>query len=383
MGMMMIRSTGMLLKALAMVAGLGLAGLPMAHASAKVPETKPGRIVIVGDAHGDFDQYAALLMEAEVINERGSWTGGETVLVQLGDVIDRGDKSRNILDLLKSLQKQAPRSGGSVQFVIGNHEAMNVKGDLRYVTAGEFASYETPQSSVARDDYYERYKTYLRDNLEDGKWLTFDDVFRADWDKKHPLGWVEHRQAWAPDGVYGKWVIEQKAVIKLGNLLFVHGGISPKYARASLKEINEAVTKDLKAGQDEAATITNESDGPMWYRGMAQNPPAEEASNVDAVLQHYSVDHVITGHTPLTEAITPRFGGKVIVADVGLAEYYGNAFAYVEVIDGVLYAVQRGQRLVLPMAEGAPLKAYLEKARSLEADAPRLNAYMESLFPAN
>ncbi|TNE60301.1 MAG: protein-tyrosine-phosphatase [Alphaproteobacteria bacterium] len=371
-----------LMKVVALVAGFVVVANPSALASAKVPETQPGRVVVIGDAHGDIDQYLAILMEAEVVNERGLWTGGETILVQLGDVVDRGAKSRKILDLLKSLQKQAPRSGGSVQFVIGNHEAMNIKGDLRYVSAGEYESYETWNSGQQRDAYFERYKSYLRENREGGKIMNFDEAYRAEWNETHPLGWVEHRQAWAPDGLYGKWTIEQKGVIKLGNLLFVHGGISPKYARSSIKEINDLVSKDLKAGQDVPATITNEADGPMWYRGMAQHSQEQEAANVDMVLQHYGVDHVIMGHTPLAEVIIPRFNGKVIVADVGLSEYYGSAFAFVEVVDGTLYANQRGQRLALPMDGGAALKAYLEKARSLEESHTRLDAYMDALYPA-
>ena len=105
------------------------------------PWTGVGRIIAVGDVHGDYEQFTAVLASAGLIDGNGNWTGGKTHLVQTGDVVDRGPDSRAVMDLLMKLEKQAAAAGGAVHALIGNHEAMNVYGDLRYVSPGEFASY--------------------------------------------------------------------------------------------------------------------------------------------------------------------------------------------------------------------------------------------------
>lgn len=101
----------------------------------------PGRrIIAVGDLHGDLAQTRSALEMAGVLSSYGpdSWIGGETVVVQLGDILDRGEDEIAILSLLRSLDIQAKSSGGAVFQVNGNHETMNVEGDFRYVDPGAF-----------------------------------------------------------------------------------------------------------------------------------------------------------------------------------------------------------------------------------------------------
>jgi hypothetical protein len=97
------------------------------------------RIVAVGDVHGDYQQFVTVLRSASVIDERDTWIGGATHLVQTGDIPDRGPDTRKIFELLQRLEKQAKKDKGMVHALIGNHEAMNVYGDLRYVTPEEYA----------------------------------------------------------------------------------------------------------------------------------------------------------------------------------------------------------------------------------------------------
>jgi hypothetical protein len=104
------------------------------------------RVVAVGDVHGDYDAFVAILRAAEVIDSKGRWSGAKTHLVQTGDVLDRGADSRKAMDLLMSLEKQAAKAGGRVHALIGNHEAMNMYGDLRYADPGEFAAFKTADS---------------------------------------------------------------------------------------------------------------------------------------------------------------------------------------------------------------------------------------------
>ena len=98
------------------------------------------RVVAVGDVHGDYGGFVEVLRSAGVIDQKLRWTGGKTHLVQTGDVPDRGADSRKAMDLLMNLEKQAAKAGGQVHALIGNHEAMNLYGDLRYTVPGEFAA---------------------------------------------------------------------------------------------------------------------------------------------------------------------------------------------------------------------------------------------------
>ena len=107
-------------------------------------------------------------------------------------------------------------------------------------------------------------------------------------------------------------------------------------------------------------------DGPLWYRGMAQHPEDAEAANVETALAAQAVNHVIIGHTFTEGAVLPRFGGKVIQIDVGLAAYYGGRQACLLVENGKLFSIHRGERLELPLGGDEELLDYLEKAAALD-----------------
>src|SRR5690606_8212123 len=114
-----------------------------AAASAQPPSRQPApnRLVVVARVHGAHDQLDSLLESAGLVDERLGWSGGDAVLVSLGDLLDRGAESRKVIDLMMRLEREAPRSGGAVHVLLGNHEAMNLIGDLRYVSAAEYAAF--------------------------------------------------------------------------------------------------------------------------------------------------------------------------------------------------------------------------------------------------
>ena len=80
------------------------------------------RIVAIGDVHGDYDSYLTTLREAGVVNRRGKWVAGNTHLVQVGDIPDRGPDTLKIIGHLQKLEKQAKKAGGQLHLLIGNHE---------------------------------------------------------------------------------------------------------------------------------------------------------------------------------------------------------------------------------------------------------------------
>jgi hypothetical protein len=104
------------------------------------------RIVAIADVHGGYAQFVAILKATGLIDTGDRWSGGKTHFVQTGDIIDRGADSRKALDLLKRLEGEAPRAGGRVHALLGNHETMRMLGDYRYVSAGEYAAFQDDKS---------------------------------------------------------------------------------------------------------------------------------------------------------------------------------------------------------------------------------------------
>jgi hypothetical protein len=176
------------------------------------------RIVAVGDLHGDYDEFVAVLQSAGLVNRGADWIGGKTHLVQLGDVPDRGPNPRKIMDLLIKLEKQAQRAGGYVHALIGNHETMNIYGDLRYTTPREFAEFRDARSERNRQHYYDQVVMEMRKKAEaEGSKVVIDEAFRQKWEAEHPLGWVEQRVAFGPNGEYGNWIRGHNTVVRIND----------------------------------------------------------------------------------------------------------------------------------------------------------------------
>lgn len=327
----------------------------------------PERIVAVGDVHGDYGQFVRLLRAVGVIDQRDRWSGGKTHLVQTGDVLDRGSDSRKVMDLLMRLDRPARRAGGAVHTLIGNHEAMNVYGDLRYVSAGEFNAFRTPRSEEIRSHFYEQHVEELKRNPPPEGLPEFDKAFREKWEASRPLGYFEHRVAFGPNGDYGKWIRGNDAVIRVGDTLFLHGGISPKYAALSADEINLQVHEELKDFSKLQTGLVVDSEGPLWYRGLAQENEATLQDHVQRVLDAFGVKRIVIGHTPQPGVVVPRFGGKVVLIDIGLSEAYGGNLACLILEQGKAYPFHRGQKLELPASsDNQQVIAYLEKAAALD-----------------
>jgi hypothetical protein len=331
------------------------------------PDTFTGveRIVAVGDVHGGYDELVALLRQAKVLDRRARWIGGRTHLVQTGDLLDRGPHSKKVMDLLMRLEGQALKAGGRVHALLGNHEVMNLLGDLRYVSPGEYAAFVTSQSEDVRQRAYALLADPVRKD---------DRFYRQQWEAQHPLGWVEHRLAFGSSGKYGNWLRERNTVVKIDDYLFLHGGISPRLAESSVREINERVRAELQQQEPLTSGLVIDADGPLWYRGLALDPPQTLGPHLDRVLAHYGVKHIVVSHTTTPGAVLPRMDGKVLLIDVGLSEHYGARPACLVVERSTPYALHRGDMLRLPMGPGANLVHYLRAAAALDPPPSPLNA---------
>lgn len=333
----------------------------------------PSRIVAIADVHGAYQQLVTLLQRAGLIDARLRWTGGSATLVQTGDVIDRGARSRECLDLLMTLERQAPKKGGAVVPLLGNHEVMNIMGELRYVTPDIYRTFATGSSERRRQQAYREYLKFLAAHAGHGHAAVAPvaDPERATWMEEHPPGFVEHRDAFGPEGKYGRWLRVHHAVVQIGDGAFLHGGLSPTFEIPGIRQLDERVTAELtmfdsvwralvegkviwrymtlneaaKFVAEEAAWLQGAGlsaapavvaamqrlidranwmvatfpDGPLWYRGLAEEPEDKLMEGVTAMLARLQLRYVVVGHTPQSSSeIVPRFGSRVFLLDTGM-----------------------------------------------------------------
>jgi hypothetical protein len=341
-----------LLKRLRVLAAALVVVIPaMAVAGPAPPPAR--RIVAVGDLHGDFAAWRAIAMDARLVDGRGRWSGGDAVFVQTGDVVDRGPDGLKIVQDLMRLQGEAAKAHGKVLALVGNHEAMNVTGDLRYVSAADFAAYATSRSEQVREATYAANKAALEAAYRQKDPALTPEAIKAAWIAATPLGKLEHQVAWSPDGPIGRWVAGNPAVALVDGNIFLHGGISPAYAQIPIDEINRRVGEALTAAATAPDAIINDPDGPLWYRGLAMGdaappaaatpgaappapPPPSVEAQVDQALAAYGAKRIVIGHTPVLTGVAVLYGGKLVKIDTGISSVFGGKLGWVEIIDGKL-----------------------------------------------
>ena len=349
------------------------------------------RIVAISDIHGAYDAMVEALKAADILDDALSWSGGDAHLVIVGDILDRGPNSRPAMDLLMRLEGEAEASGGRVHVLIGNHEAMNLVGDMRYVSASEYAAFADEETDEERERWFNAYveERASPDMSPDGVATMFQQKF--------PRGYFAHRRAFAGEGKYGEWLLDKPAVVVINRTAFVHGGLSPLVGALGLDGVNDRLVGEMatyvqqlehayQAGallptdnfNDHAALIQrfnpplqaspdllrsmevvkklNESelhslDGPLWYRGNVMCSELIEYDKLTATLDAIGADRVAVGHTPTPgRQVLQRLGGKIIEIDTGMlnAYYGGSANAVVFDESGVSVVNQDGKTQVTP-----------------------------------
>jgi hypothetical protein len=331
------------------------------------------RIVAVGDVHGAYERFVAILRAAGILDERERWAGGRAHLVQLGDALDRGSEGPRVLDLLMRLERQARSAGGRVHALLGNHEVMNIMGDLRYVSPEEYQTFRTLKSETLRHRAYERSLERAQEAAK-AKGEKLDEVaFRAKFMEQVPLGLVERSQAFSESGRYGSWLRGHDTVVVVNGVVFVHGGLTPEVAAMGCDKVNSQVRREI--GSDLGATLASPQaslaageNGPLWYRGLTRGSEEELGPQVDRVLGAADARAVVIGHTVTgTGHIVTRAGGRVVMIDTGMTDGYGGHASALEVDgEGRMAAVYQDGRepLGLPAAASlAPRPAFFLAAR--------------------
>jgi hypothetical protein len=362
-------------------------------APADVAAGGAGRIVALSDIHGAYDAMQKTLLNAGVIDAEERWAGGTTRLVIVGDLLDRGPDSREAMDLLMRLEPEAAAAGGEVHVLLGNHEAMNLMGDLRYVSAGEYTAFAAEETPEERERWFEAYA----EKRQSGKDAA---ATRAEFDKSYPPGYFAHRRAFAANGVYGQWLLSKPVIVVLDRIAFVHGGLSPMVSEYGLDGVNETLVGELadyvrqvgileKAGlllptdsasehlerltkaadsagvrstevQDAmqrlpaaAASDLHSPDGPLWYRGNVFCGELIEEDRLEDVLDAIDAERVVIGHTPTpNHQVLRRIDGRVLEVDTGMLHGYYGGSGHALVIEGdSLRVVSEASRESLSPAE--------------------------------
>ena len=378
-------SAGVLFRrAFGMLAVLLLAA-GIVFSNSQAPGKPAERLIAIGDIHGDFDDFALLLKRVGLVDTGNHWSGGTSTLVQTGDLIDRGPKGRQVMDLLMSLEKEAASVDGHVVFLLGNHEVMHFLGDLRYVPAEDYASFADGESEKRRKTAYQEYAAWYTSHTELLSAITEPKlaVSEEEWMQKHPNGFLEYREAMSPEGKYGKWLRQHSAVAKISDTIFLHGGIHPNLISLNLEQTNKQIseeiaefdrTKELLVSrklilpfftiQETAAAVQAQllaesaanaaaaegapnapvdpeyhaklsklrdfknwlcmrDDGPLWFRGYDSWSDAEGSAQIGKILEAYEAKHIVVGHTVQKSAHDRcRFAGKACLIDTGMLSTY-------------------------------------------------------------
>ncbi|MEQ1759257.1 MAG: metallophosphoesterase [Vicinamibacterales bacterium] len=313
------------------------------------------RVVAIGDVHGAHARFVELLRTVRLIDQRDRWIGNRAILVQTGDILDRGADSRKTLDLLRRLERDADQAGGKVYALLGNHEVMRMIRDWRYVSAGEYAAFRRADSADTRDRVYEAALAQAEESARADKRRLDVNAFRDQFMKDVPLGAIEMRQAFSSDGEYGRWLRTHVAMVQINGVAFVHGGVSPALASLGCAGINAAVAKDLAEPSPTLAQglamFSSQESGPLWYRGLVTEPETL-TPQVPAVLRALGVRAMVVGHSvSSTLRVATHYEGRVIQIDTGMlggAVYRNGQPSALEIVGETFTAVYLNSRDALP-----------------------------------
>lgn len=251
----------------------------------KRPEWKynqPDKVFVMSDPHGRLDCVVSLLQGNGVINENLEWSFKNNHLVVIGDVFDRGEDVTAIFWLLYKLEAEAEKAGGTVSFLLGNHEALVLSNDLRYTK--------------------EKYKL-LAEKLN----LSVPELYGAETE-------------------LGQWLATRNTIQVIGRDLYVHAGLGKAFYdhQLNIPDINEEISQALflkkveRKALSPLTTFLYGGEGPLWYRGLVRKEPKYYPLSTDSltlILKRYKVDRIIVGHT-IFEDISTFYSRRVIGVNV-------------------------------------------------------------------
>ncbi|XP_010537427.1 PREDICTED: shewanella-like protein phosphatase 2 [Tarenaya hassleriana] len=297
---------------------------PVESSGDSSPETsypEPERLVAIGDVHGDLEKSREAFRLAGLIDGSDRWIGGSTMVVQIGDVLDRGGDELRILYFLEKLKREAEKSGGKIVTMNGNHEIMNVEGDFRYVTEKGLEEFKV------WSDWYclgNTMKSLCR-GLDKPKDL-FDGIPRSFRGAREECfeGIRARIAAFRPEGpIATRFLSKNLTVAVVGDSVFVHGGLLAEHVEYGLERINEEVRDWIHGLKGRYAPgYCRGRNSVVWLRRFSE----EMAHKCDcSALEHAlstipGVKRMIMGHTIQEVGINGVCNNKAIRIDVGMSK---------------------------------------------------------------
>ncbi|PKU80332.1 shewanella-like protein phosphatase 2 [Dendrobium catenatum] len=296
----------------------------------------PSRLVAIGDLHGDHSKSLQALALAGLTDPFSlRWTGGATVAVQVGDVLDRGGDEIRLLYLLHRLKFEASRAGGELLTILGNHEIMNIEGDFRYVT---------PEGL----DEFKQWGRWFRVGLSmkhlcsglekpsdpfKGIPTSFPGVKREFWE-----GFRARIAALRPDGILSRRFLSgNQTVVVVGDSIFVHGGLLQRHVEYGLERINEEARDWINGLKGRRSpTYMRGRDSVVWLRRFSEgfNCDCQHLEGILAMIP--GVRRMVMGHTIQEQGINAVCENRAIRIDVGLSKGCSNGLPEVLEINGGL-----------------------------------------------
>lgn len=284
------------------------------------------RIVAFGDVHGDLEATRGALRLAGAIDQQDRWIGGELIVVQTGDQLDRGDQEQAILDLFERLRVESRAAGGAFHALLGNHELMNARGDLRYVTEGGFADF----MDVVEYDLGDALKIWDRSSA------TFRSGTLADFEPHQRA----RMAAFMPGGPYAELLAQRQVILQVGDNVFVHGGVLPDHVAYGIEEINGAAQAWLR-GEAELPPVLSGSESPQWTRLYSSDPDSVACEVLAEALTALDAKRIVMGHSR-QDGIASACGARAWRIDVGMAAYYGGSVEVLEIVGDSIRVLKDG-----------------------------------------
>lgn len=253
-------------------------------------------VAALSDFHGQYDLMIELLKNNHIIDNNKNWAFGNGHFVITGDIFDRGTKVTEILWFLYDLERQAELAGGKIHLTLGNHEVMILNGNLKYLAS----------------KYQEVAKILNK---------PYENLF-------------------SKNSILGNWLRSKPVLIKVNDMLFAHGGFHPQLAKdnLSIEDINRIfkdnlVEAELESPREGLGEYLHKTDGPIWYRGYFAKERNKDngatLSEINLLLKHFDVKHIIVGHTSQKQ-IETRFNGKVIAIDSSMKKGEYGEILFIE-----------------------------------------------------
>jgi len=234
-------------------------------------------VLAISDIESGYKTFRDFLITNEVIDTNLNWTFGKGHLVLVGDFVDRGFSTTQVLWFIYKLEQEAKKHGGYVHYIIGNHELYNMQGKFKSAS----------------------YKYYSVAAI---------------------LG-KQHHNLYDENSLLGKWMASKNTLELINGNLFTHGGLHPDIANydISIDQVNQINRRNYyqpyypKPKKTVDQLIISSKDGICWYRGYFNDNLSQE--DVEKGINKFNAKAIVVGHT-LQWNVKKLFNGKVFAIDV-------------------------------------------------------------------